>query len=225
MRGSRKCSSTSSPTLRKRTQKSSPITSRRPTRSVAPSSISSSGAKLSAKRSGFVEAIAQLETALRLLAMQPRSRERIRLELGVYRTLGGINAEHRGFSSAECGSAYTTALALCRELGDAPESILGALGPGIVRDHARRLRNMPRARAGMPVARCRPAGEAADRHGAPAARRNAVSASGACGGARAPRGGAAPLRHRPGGESRQAGALRAGPEIHRALLSRADARR
>ena len=88
------------------------------------------GAKLSAKRSGFVEAIAQLEAALRLLASQPRSRERIRLELGVYRTLGGVNAEHRGFSSAECGSAYTTALALCRELGDAPElfSVLSGLG-------------------------------------------------------------------------------------------------
>jgi len=87
-------------------------------------------AKLSAKRSGFVEAIAQLDNALQLLAAQPRTRARIRQELGIYRTLGGVNAEHRGFSSAECGRAYTTALDLCRELGDAPEifSVLSGLG-------------------------------------------------------------------------------------------------
>ena len=87
-------------------------------------------AKLSAKRSGFVEAIVQLESALRLLGTQPRSRQRIQLELSVYRTLGGINAEYRGFSSEECGRAYTTALELCRELGDAPEifSVLSGLG-------------------------------------------------------------------------------------------------
>lgn len=87
-------------------------------------------AKLSAKRSGFVEAIAQLESALNLLSTQPRSRDRLRAELRLHRTLGGINAEYRGFSSAECGQAYTTALELCRELGDAPEifSVLSGLG-------------------------------------------------------------------------------------------------
>ena len=87
-------------------------------------------AKLSARRSGFVEAIAQLESALSLLGTQPRSRERLRSELRVHRTLGGIYAEYRGFSSAECGRAYTTALELCRELGDAPEifSVLSGLG-------------------------------------------------------------------------------------------------
>lgn len=87
-------------------------------------------AKLSAKRSGFIEAIAELENALRLLDGLPKSRERMRLELSVYRTLGGIAAEYRGFSSAECGRAYTTALELCRELDDAPEifSVLIGLG-------------------------------------------------------------------------------------------------
>ena len=87
-------------------------------------------AKLSARRSGFVEAIGQLESALTLLAGEARSKDRLRLELGVQRTLGGIYAEHRGFSSAECGRAYTTALGLCRELGDAPEifSVLSGLG-------------------------------------------------------------------------------------------------
>jgi class 3 adenylate cyclase/tetratricopeptide (TPR) repeat protein len=87
-------------------------------------------AKLSARRSGFAEAIAQLESALTLLRGQARSKERLRLELDVQRTLGGIYAEFRGFSSAECGRAYTTALDLCRELGDAPEifSVLSGLG-------------------------------------------------------------------------------------------------
>ena len=87
-------------------------------------------AKLSARRSGFVEAIGQLEEASDLLATEARSKERLRLELAVQRTLGGIYAEYRGFSSAECGRAYTTALELCRELGDTPEifSVLSGLG-------------------------------------------------------------------------------------------------
>jgi class 3 adenylate cyclase/tetratricopeptide (TPR) repeat protein len=87
-------------------------------------------AKASARRSGFVEAIAQLEEALRLLEGQAASRARLRRELAVYRTLGGIYAEHRGFSSAECGQAYTRALELCRALGDAPEifAVLSGLG-------------------------------------------------------------------------------------------------
>ncbi|MCC6198085.1 MAG: AAA family ATPase [Burkholderiales bacterium] len=87
-------------------------------------------AKLSARRSGFTEAIAQLEAALRLLASLPASHARARRELAVHRTLGGIYAEQRGFASAECGRAYETALALCREVPDAPEifSVLAGLG-------------------------------------------------------------------------------------------------
>jgi predicted ATPase/class 3 adenylate cyclase len=87
-------------------------------------------AKLSARRSGFPEAIAQLEGALALLATLPQSKERARRALGVHRTLGGIYAEHRGFSSPECGREYATALALCREVPDAPEifPVLAGLG-------------------------------------------------------------------------------------------------
>lgn len=87
-------------------------------------------AKLSAKHSGFVEAIDQLQGALRLLEAQAASRARVRRELRVHLTLGGIYAEYRGFSSAECGAAYATALELCRELGDAPEifSVLSGVG-------------------------------------------------------------------------------------------------
>src|SRR5262249_42687442 len=78
-------------------------------------------AKVSARRSGFAEAVAQLQRALELLAAQPRTPQRVRLELSAHRTLGGIYAEYRGFASEECGRAYTKALELCRESADAPE--------------------------------------------------------------------------------------------------------
>ena len=89
-----------------------------------------SAAKLSARKSGFVEAIAQLEEALRLCATQPPSAERLRLELRVHLALGGIYAEHRAFSSADCGRAYSRALELCRELGDARQIFAALSGMG-----------------------------------------------------------------------------------------------
>ena len=76
-------------------------------------------ARLSARRSGFVEAIAQLQGALDLLATQDESEGRLQLELRVHMALGGSVPEQRGFSSPECGRAYAHALALCRRLGDA----------------------------------------------------------------------------------------------------------
>ncbi|HSC00465.1 MAG TPA: AAA family ATPase, partial [Burkholderiaceae bacterium] len=87
-------------------------------------------AKLSARRCGFAEAIAQLERALRVLAAQPASPQRTRLELRVQLALGGVYAEHRGFASAPCASAYDRALALCRELDDPPEifAVLSGIG-------------------------------------------------------------------------------------------------
>ena len=87
-------------------------------------------AKLSARHSGFVEAIAQLQGALTLLAAQPPSGARTRLELRVRLALGGIYAEYRGFSSKECAEEYGAALALCRALGEAPEifSVLSGVG-------------------------------------------------------------------------------------------------
>jgi class 3 adenylate cyclase/predicted ATPase len=103
-----------------------------------------STAKLSARRSGFIEAIAQLEEALRLCTAQEPTPERLRLELRVHLALGGIYAEHRGFSSTECGRAYTRALELCRRLGDAPQIFAALSGLGsfeITRG------NLPRSRA------------------------------------------------------------------------------
>jgi class 3 adenylate cyclase/tetratricopeptide (TPR) repeat protein len=87
-------------------------------------------AKLSARRSGFTEAIAHLDRGLALLGKQPASPARLRRELSAYRALGGIYAEHRGFSSEECGRAFTRALEICRELGDTPEifAVLSGVG-------------------------------------------------------------------------------------------------
>jgi predicted ATPase/class 3 adenylate cyclase len=87
-------------------------------------------AKLSARRSGFVEALAHLDRALAILGKQPRSASRLGRELAVYRALGGIYAEHRGFSSEECGRAYTRALEICRELGSTSEifAVLSGVG-------------------------------------------------------------------------------------------------
>ncbi|HEX4985341.1 MAG TPA: AAA family ATPase [Burkholderiales bacterium] len=87
-------------------------------------------AELFAKRSGFVEAIAQLEHALSLVESLPDARLRKRRELQIYLALGAINIEYRGFSAAEAGAAYAKALALCRELGNEPEifSVLSGVG-------------------------------------------------------------------------------------------------
>lgn len=87
-------------------------------------------ARLSARRSGFLEAIAQLESALDLLALQPSTRSRWQLELRVQLVLGGIYAEDRGFSAGDCGRAYARALELCQRLGDAPEIFAAIAGAG-----------------------------------------------------------------------------------------------
>jgi class 3 adenylate cyclase/tetratricopeptide (TPR) repeat protein len=87
-------------------------------------------AKLSARRSGFVEALAHLDRALAITGKQAKSTSRLRRELSIYRASGGIYAEHRGFSSEECGRAYTRALEICRELGSTSEifAVLSGLG-------------------------------------------------------------------------------------------------
>jgi class 3 adenylate cyclase/tetratricopeptide (TPR) repeat protein len=87
-------------------------------------------AELSAKRSGFVEAAAQLRRALDLLSELPESTARLRRELQAYVTLGEINAEYRGLSAAECDDAYRKALQRCRLLENAPEifPVLSGLG-------------------------------------------------------------------------------------------------
>jgi predicted ATPase len=78
-------------------------------------------AKLSARRSGFVEAVAQLQRALGLLAAQEPARERMLREIRAHLALGGIYAENKGFSSTPCGEAFNAALDLCHRLGDVPE--------------------------------------------------------------------------------------------------------
>jgi class 3 adenylate cyclase/tetratricopeptide (TPR) repeat protein len=84
-------------------------------------------AELSARRSGFVEAITLLKRGLALLQAKPVSVSRMRQELALYMALGDINAEYRGFSASDCGEAYAKALALCRELDDDGPEIFSVL--------------------------------------------------------------------------------------------------
>ena len=65
-----------------------------------------------------------------MCATQPPSADRLHLELRVHLALGGIYAEHRAFSSADCGRAYSRALELCREIGDAREIFAALSGMG-----------------------------------------------------------------------------------------------
>jgi class 3 adenylate cyclase/tetratricopeptide (TPR) repeat protein len=87
-------------------------------------------AELSAKRSGFVEAITLLERALGLLETQARSQARLQREIQVHLALGAINAEYRGFSAGDSGAAYSKALELCRELGNPPQIFTALSGLG-----------------------------------------------------------------------------------------------
>ncbi|WP_290648382.1 AAA family ATPase [Aquisalimonas sp.] len=87
-------------------------------------------AKLSARRSGLVEAMTHLKGALSLLATRERTRSRMRQELRVYLALGAVTAEYRGFSCAESGEIYAAALELCHELGDALEIFPALSGMG-----------------------------------------------------------------------------------------------
>ncbi|MFT3718937.1 AAA family ATPase [Pseudorhodoferax sp.] len=87
-------------------------------------------ARLAARRSGFAEALALLERALRLLQTLPPTRARTEQEIAVLSRLGALNVRHRGFSAPESRAAYAAALQRCRALGDAPDTcaVLSALG-------------------------------------------------------------------------------------------------
>lgn len=86
--------------------------------------------KRSTKRSSFIEALDQLERALRLTRTLPASEPRTQRELEILIILGAAQAGYRGFSAPESGNAYMEALDLCRDLGNPPEvcSILSGAG-------------------------------------------------------------------------------------------------
>ena len=74
--------------------------------------------ELAIARSASHEAVAHLESALRILARFPESRHRDRTELGLQTSLGGALIAARSFAAAETGRAFTRAWDLCQRIGD-----------------------------------------------------------------------------------------------------------
>jgi class 3 adenylate cyclase/predicted ATPase len=74
--------------------------------------------ELAIARSAAHEAVAHLESALRILARFPESRHRDRTELGLQTSLGGALIAARSFAAPETGRAFGRAWELCQRLGD-----------------------------------------------------------------------------------------------------------
>src|SRR5262249_22463170 len=72
-------------------------------------------------RSAMIEAVAQLEQGLELLADLPAGDGRDHLELDVQVALGAAIAATKGFAALEVGTAYERARELCRQRPDHPD--------------------------------------------------------------------------------------------------------
>jgi class 3 adenylate cyclase/predicted ATPase len=74
--------------------------------------------ELAIARSAAHEAVAHLQSALRILARFPESRHRDRTELGLQTSLGGALIAARSFAAPETGRAFVRAWELCQRIGD-----------------------------------------------------------------------------------------------------------
>jgi class 3 adenylate cyclase/predicted ATPase len=74
--------------------------------------------ELAIARSAAHEAVAHLESALRILARFAESRHRDRTELGLQTSLGGALIAARSFAAPETGRAFARAWELCQRIGD-----------------------------------------------------------------------------------------------------------
>jgi predicted ATPase len=72
-------------------------------------------------QSAVSEALAQFGTALERLKGLPRSKERLRRELGIHIALGSGHVAVHGFAAPATGDAYRRASELCEELGEPRE--------------------------------------------------------------------------------------------------------
>ena len=81
------------------------------------------------QRSANVEAVNHLTTALDLLRTLPAAPARTQQELSLQATLSPALMATRGWSAPEVGEAFTRALELCGQVGDAPQrsALLGGL--------------------------------------------------------------------------------------------------
>jgi class 3 adenylate cyclase/predicted ATPase len=74
--------------------------------------------ELAIARSAADEAVAHLQSALRILARFPESRHRDRTELDLQTSLGGALIAARSFAAPETGRAFVRAWELCQRIGD-----------------------------------------------------------------------------------------------------------
>jgi predicted ATPase len=72
-------------------------------------------------QSAVSEALAHFDTALERLAGLPRSKERIRRELGIQLALGSSHVAVHGFAARPTGDAYRRASEPCEKLGETRE--------------------------------------------------------------------------------------------------------
>lgn len=84
------------------------------------------------QRAAHVQAVAHLDTALRLIATLPESRERDTIELNSQALLGLSLAASRGYGVPEVQEAYERARELCDRLDDARNEQFSVLQSGLV---------------------------------------------------------------------------------------------
>jgi class 3 adenylate cyclase/predicted ATPase len=77
--------------------------------------------QLAMARSATAEAIAHLNSGLKILLSLPESKQRDRQELGIQLAMGSAMVAARGFAAPKTGEAYERAREICERLGDIRE--------------------------------------------------------------------------------------------------------
>jgi predicted ATPase len=97
------------------------------------------------ERSAFVEATAQLRTALKLLEALPATAERDALELELQHALGSALIAVKGFGALETSEAFRRALELCGTVKETPQSfamVNSVIGVQLVRGEFEQARDL-----------------------------------------------------------------------------------
>jgi predicted ATPase len=93
-------------------------------------------ARQASRRSAFMEAMTHIQTALKLLDELSQDRTRLELELQLQQSLANASIAANGFGASETLVAFTRALALCKEVGNASQ--IFAILNGLVGAHLMR---------------------------------------------------------------------------------------
>ena len=96
--------------------------------------------ELAIGRGAFHEAVAQLASALRILAKLPEGRPRDQTELALHASLANALLAARGFAAFETGAAYARVRRLSERLGDRTQLLLACSAAGPFISRVRRFR-------------------------------------------------------------------------------------